>query len=66
MWCPAQPLPDIPRGKRLGRHITASVTEYPEKFPAPELGERWDFDNPQMIRQYLPRFYHEEDEDEGR
>jgi hypothetical protein len=35
---------------------------HPEKFPAPELGERWDFDNPQMIRQYLSRFYHEEDE----
>ena len=33
---------------------------HPEKLAAPELGKHWDFDNSQMIRQYLPRFYNED------
>jgi hypothetical protein len=31
---------------------------HPEDPPAPNLGERWDFDDPGLIRQRLPRFYH--------
>lgn len=29
---------------------------HPEEYPRPQLGERWDFDNAQQRKQYLPRF----------
>lgn len=37
----------------------AYTARHPEPPPEYELGEPWDFNDPQQIQQRLPRFFHE-------